>query len=47
MSQTNVCADTYDKNNPSLIPIVQNVIVVVRQQPEPNHFPTKSHSEQE
>ena len=31
MSQTNGCVDTYDKNNLSLVPIVQNVVVVVHQ----------------
>jgi len=47
MSQTNVCVDTYDKDNLSLVPIVQNVIVVAHQQPEPNHFLMMHHSEQE
>ena len=39
--------DTYDKNNLSPIPIVQNVVVFVHQQLEPNHFPMRSHSEEE
>jgi len=45
MSQTNVCVDTYDKNNLSPIPIVHNVAIVVHQ--KPNRFPMRSHSEQE
>ena len=47
ISQTNVCVDTYDKNNLSPLLIIHNVVVVFHQKPEPNHFPMRIHFEQQ
>ena len=45
---TNQClCEHIDKYNLSPVLIVQNVPIVVRQQPEPNRFSMRSHSEQE